>query len=111
MEESRAHLKKYGKIIQVVLIVLQVFVIITMVIGGIMIVLPIFQPEVLNDIKVGFEDNDFFIVQLIFNMTEGSLDLGGIHLRRGENFFLPYELKKLPVRGQGKMILIRPPAA
>ena len=44
-------------------------------------------------------------------VTEGSLDLGGIRLRRGENFFLPYALKKLPVRGKGKMILIRPPAA
>ena len=103
MEESRAHLKKYGKIIQVVLIVLQVFVIITMVIGGIMIFLPIFQPEVLNDIKVGFEDNDFFIVQLIFNMTEGSLDLkyrfmiAGALLALGTGFLLFFisRLKKL----------------
>ena len=44
-------------------------------------------------------------------VTEGTLDLGGIRLRAGENFFLPYDLKKLPVRGKGKMILIRPPAA
>ena len=44
-------------------------------------------------------------------VTEGTLELGGIRLRQGENFLLPYELKKLPVRGKGKMILIRPPAA
>ena len=44
-------------------------------------------------------------------MTEGKLDFDGIRLRAGENFFLPYELKKLPVCGRGKMILIRPPAA
>ena len=43
-------------------------------------------------------------------VTEGSLDLDGICLRSGENFFLPYERKKLPVRGRGKLILIRPPA-
>ena len=44
-------------------------------------------------------------------VTEGALDFGGICLRAGENFFLPYGRKKLPVRGRGKMILIRPPAA
>ena len=44
-------------------------------------------------------------------VTEGTLDFDGIRLRAGENFFLPYECKKLPVRGKGKIILIRPPAA
>jgi len=44
-------------------------------------------------------------------VTEGTLDFDGIRLRAGENFFLPYNLKKLPVCGRGKMILIRPPAA
>jgi len=44
-------------------------------------------------------------------VTEGTLDFDGIRLRAGEIFFLPYELKKLPVCGRGKMILIRPPAA
>ena len=44
-------------------------------------------------------------------VTEDSLNFDGISLRAGDNFFLPYALKKLPISGRGKMILIRPPVA
>ena len=44
-------------------------------------------------------------------VTDGILSFDGIRLRAGENFFLPYELGKLKVSGQGRMILIRPPGA
>ena len=75
MEDSRAHLKKYGKIIQVILIILRVFTIITIVIGGIMILVPIFQPDKVNDLKIGFEDSDFLIVQMVYGLTDGKLDV------------------------------------
>ena len=42
-------------------------------------------------------------------VTEGELSMGGIALRAGENFFLPYATRTLNIAGHGKMIMIRPP--
>ncbi len=75
MEESRAHLRKVGKAIQIVMIILRVFVILMIVIGGILIFVPIFQPSAVDELKIGFEDNDFIAVQSVFNILEGTLEL------------------------------------
>lgn len=51
MEDTRAHLNRYGKLIQVILIILQVFTILGVVIGAIMIFVLIFSPDVLEDLQ------------------------------------------------------------
>ena len=75
MDESRAHLQKIGKAIEIVLIILRVFSIITIVLGGIMILVPIFQPDKVNDLQIGFEDSDFLVIQLVYGITDGKLDV------------------------------------
>jgi mannose-6-phosphate isomerase len=44
-------------------------------------------------------------------MVEGELSFDGIMIPSGGNFFLPYAMKKVEIRGKGRLILIRPPVA
>lgn len=100
MEDSRIHLKKIGKTIQIILIILRVFAIIAIVLGGIMVCVPIFQPEKVADLQIGFEDSDFLFIQLVYGLTEGKLDvkyrfmIAGVLLALGMALML-YFLTKL----------------
>ena len=73
-----------------------------------MIFVPIFSPEALENLKVGFEDNEFFIIQLVFNLTEDVLDLkyrfiiAGVLLVLGMILLLFFVLK---LKKQMKMII------
>ena len=43
-------------------------------------------------------------------VVDGELDFDGITVGRGGNFFLPWCIKRLPVTGRGRLIMVRPPA-
>ena len=52
------------------------------------------------------ENSDSFGIGIV---VEGELEINGTGLCSGDNFFLPYAVKKLTVKGSGRMMLIRPP--
>ena len=52
------------------------------------------------------ENSDSFGIGIV---VEGELEINGTSLRSGDNFFLPYAVKNLTVKGSGRMMLIRPP--
>ena len=55
-----------------------------------------------------FDNSESFGIGIV---VEGELDFDGITVGRGGNFFLPWCIKRLPVAGRGRLILVRPPAA
>lgn len=44
-------------------------------------------------------------------VVEGALSFDGMEIKAGGNFFLPYALKKVTVKGKGRLMIVRPPAA
>ena len=71
MEETRARIRKFGKIVQVFTIIMKVICILGIVVGGILTFAPLFTPDSIKELGEGFEDNDFLLTSMIYNLLEG----------------------------------------
>jgi len=70
MEEARARIRKFGKIVQVFTIIMKVICILGIVVGGILTFAPLFTPDSIRELAVGMEDNDFLLTSVLYNLLE-----------------------------------------
>ena len=70
MEKTKEKIRRLSRFIKGIIIFLKVLIIISIVIGGIMIMVPLFQPDAANNIESFFEDNDVFLISFIVNVLE-----------------------------------------
>ena len=69
MEQTKQKIRKISKFIKGGLIVVRVFIIIAIVFGGIIMLVPLVQPEEVEKIRHLFEDNEIFLISFIVNIA------------------------------------------
>ncbi|MBR3538373.1 MAG: HD domain-containing protein [Eubacterium sp.] len=69
MEQTKQKIRKISKFIKGGLIVVRVFIIIAIVFGGIIMLVPLVQPEEVEKIRHLFADNEIFLISFIVNIA------------------------------------------